>query len=72
MALKNPQEELEDGIFGKGGMHPTPATLPYPAEPLETIYGVTVEYLTYCSPKAVHFLAKSPVRVESRWPTVKK
>ena len=45
MGLKNPQAQFEDGIFGPGGMHPTPATLPYPSQPLKTIYGETVEYL---------------------------
>ena len=45
MGLKNPQADFEDGIFGQGGMHPTPATLPYPTQPLKTIYGETVEYL---------------------------
>ena len=43
MGLKNPQAEFEDGIFGQGGMHPTPATLPYPTQSLKTIYGETVE-----------------------------
>ena len=37
MGLKNPQAQFEDGIFGQGGMHPTPATLPYPSQPLKTI-----------------------------------
>ena len=45
MGLKNPQADFEDGIFGQGGMHPTPASLPYPSQPLKTIYGETVEYL---------------------------
>ena len=45
MGLKNPQAQFEDGIFGPGGMHPTPASLPYPSQPLKTIYGETVEYL---------------------------
>ena len=45
MGLKNPQAQFEDGIFGQGGMHPTPSTLPYPSQPLKTIYGETVEYL---------------------------
>ena len=40
MGLKNPQAEFENGIFGEGGMHPTLATLPYPSQPLKTIYGV--------------------------------
>jgi len=45
MSLKNPQAQFEDSVFGPNGMHPTPATLPYPSQPLATIYGETVEYL---------------------------
>ena len=41
MGLKYPQAQFEDGIFGQGGMRPTPATLPYPSQPLKTIYGET-------------------------------
>ena len=45
MGLKNPQADFEDSIFGPNGMHPTPASLPYPSQSLKTIYGETVEYL---------------------------
>ena len=45
MALKNPQSSFEDGIFGPHGSHPAPKTLPYPTQPLSTLYGDTVEYL---------------------------
>lgn len=45
MALKNPQSSFEDGIFGPNGSHPAPKTLPYPTQPLSTLYGDTVEYL---------------------------
>ena len=45
MALKNPQSGFEDSIFGPNGTHPAPKTLPYPTQPLYTLYGDTVEYL---------------------------
>ncbi len=45
MALKNPQADFEDSIFGPHGTHPAPKTLPYPTKPIATLYGDTVEYL---------------------------
>ena len=45
MGLKNPQSDFEDGIFGPNGMHPTPKTLPYPTQPLKTLFGETIEYV---------------------------
>ena len=45
MALNNPQSGFEDGIFGPGGTHPAPKTLPYPTQPMSTLYGDTIEYL---------------------------
>ena len=44
-AFKNPQSGVEDSIFGPNGMHPAPKSLPYPTQPLSTLYGDTVEYL---------------------------
>lgn len=41
----NPQSDFEDSIFGPSGMHPTPSTLPYPSQPLKTLFGLTTEYL---------------------------
>ena len=43
--MKNPQAGFEDSIFGPNGMHPTPKSLPYPTQKLETLYGETIEYL---------------------------
>ena len=43
--MKNPQADFEDSIFGPNGMHPTPKTLPYPTQTIETLYGETTEYL---------------------------
>ena len=45
MALNNPQSSFEDSIFGPNGTHPAPKTLPYPTQPISTLYGDTVEYL---------------------------
>ena len=45
MALNNPQSNFEDSIFGPNGTHPAPKTLPYPTQPISTLYGETVEYL---------------------------
>ncbi len=45
MALNNPQSGFEDSIFGPNGTHPAPKTLPYPTQPISTLYGETVEYL---------------------------
>ena len=45
MALNNPQASFEDSIFGPNGTHPAPKTLPYPTQPISTLYGETVEYL---------------------------
>lgn len=45
MTLNNPQSSFEDSIFGSGGTHPAPKTLPYPTQPISTLYGDTVEYL---------------------------
>ena len=45
MALNNPQSSFEDSIFGPNGTHPAPKTLPYPTQPISTLYGETVEYL---------------------------
>ena len=45
MALNNPQSSFEDSIFGPGGTHPAPKTLPYSTQPLKTLYGETIEYL---------------------------
>ena len=45
MALNNPQSSFEDSIFGPNGTHPAPKTLPYPTQPMSTLYGDTVEYL---------------------------
>ena len=45
MALNNPQSDFEDSIFGPNGTHPAPKTLPYPTQPISTLYGDTVEYL---------------------------
>jgi len=45
MGLNNPQGQFEDSIFGPNGTHPTPGSLPYPTQPLKTIYGDTIEYL---------------------------
>ena len=45
MALNNPQSGFEDSIFGPNGTHPAPKTLPFPTQPLSTLYGDTVEYL---------------------------
>ena len=45
MALNNPQSNFEDSIFGPGGTHPAPKTLPYPTQPMSTLYGDTIEYL---------------------------
>ena len=39
MALNNPQSNFEDGIFGPNGTHPAPKTLPYPTQPISTLYG---------------------------------
>lgn len=43
--MKNPQADFEDSIFGPNGTHPTPKTLPYPTQTIQTIYGETIEYL---------------------------
>ena len=43
--MNNPQMQFEDSIFGPGGQHPAPKTLPYPTQPLKTLYGDTIEYL---------------------------
>ena len=45
MALNNPQSNFEDSIFGPNGTHPAPKTLPYPTQPISTLYGETVAYL---------------------------
>ena len=45
MALNNPQSNFEDSIFGSNGTHPAPKTLPYPTQPISTLYGDMVEYL---------------------------
>ena len=45
MALNNPQSNVEDTIFGPNGTHPAPKTLPFPTQPISTLYGDTVEYL---------------------------
>lgn len=45
MVMKNPQADFEDSIFGPSGMHPTPGALPYPSQPLKTLFGLTTEYL---------------------------
>lgn len=45
MPLKNPQSNFEDSIFGPNGTHPAPKTLPFPTQPISTLYGDTVEYL---------------------------
>ena len=44
-AFKNPQSGFEDSIFGPNGTHPAPKSLPYPTQPISTLYGDTVEYL---------------------------
>lgn len=44
-AFRNPQSGFEDSIFGPNGTHPAPKTLPYPTQPISTLYGDTVEYL---------------------------
>ena len=43
--MNNPQGNFENSIFGPHGTHPTPKTLPYPTQKINTIYGETVEYL---------------------------
>ena len=43
--MKNPQADFEDSIFGRNGMHPTPKSLPYPTQKIETIYGETLKKL---------------------------
>lgn len=43
--MNNPQMQFEDSIFGPNGQHPAPKTLPYPTQPLKTLYGDTIEYL---------------------------
>ena len=43
--MNNPQLGVEDSIFGPNGTHPAPKTLPFPTQPLSTLYGDTVEYL---------------------------
>lgn len=45
MALNNPQSGFEDSIFGPTGTHPAPKTLPFPTQPITTLYGDTVEYM---------------------------
>ena len=45
MPLNNPQSSFEDSIFGPNGTHPAPKTLPFPTQPISTLYGDTVEYL---------------------------
>lgn len=43
--FKNPQSGFEDSIFGPNGTHPAPKSLPYPTQPISTLYGDTIEYL---------------------------
>jgi len=45
MSMNNPQSSFEDSIYGPNGTHPAPKTLPYPTQPLKTLYGDTVEYI---------------------------
>ena len=45
MPLNNPQSSFEDSIFGPNGTHPAPKTLPFPTQPISTLYGDTVEYI---------------------------
>ena len=44
-AFNNPQSGFEDSIFGPNGTHPAPKALPYPTQPISTLYGDTIEYL---------------------------
>ena len=62
MGLKNPQAQFEDGIFGPGGMHLTPATLPYPTQPLKTISGETVESFSLFSDGSNRRTGRRPQR----------
>ena len=41
----NPQYDFETALFGTGGFHPSPKSLPYPTQTLKTLYGDTIEYL---------------------------
>lgn len=43
--MKNPQADFEDGVFGPNGTHPTPKTLPFPTQKIQTIFGEMTEYL---------------------------